>query len=99
MMVFQQSQSINVSRCSYQYIVERRPGIQQCISEVYTGQSCMQQLATSQMCTLGIKEPVMVNSNGQMQQQQIEQSIVTLMRLLCELTQDNCYFHVLTITM
>jgi len=48
--------------------MERVPGTQ-CDSEVYTGQSCMQQLVTTQSCTLRhSKEPVMVTVLGQQQQ-------------------------------
>ena len=54
-----------------------------CIPEVYTGQSCIQQLAASQMCTLGSKEPVMVSVVGQ--QQQIEQNVITFLSALCKL--------------
>lgn len=88
MMVFQQSQPINITRCSNQSVIERVPGVQKCISEVYIGQSCMQELAMSQMCTLGIKAQVMLNGIGLLQQQQNEQNIVTLLRVLCELTKN-----------
>ena len=48
--------------------MEKVPGTQ-CDSEVYTGQSCMQQLVTTQSCTLRhSKEPVMVTVLGQQQQ-------------------------------
>ena len=60
------------------------PGIQ-CVSEVYTGQACSEQLTTSQQCTLsnGPKEQIMVNDSGQ--QQQIEHAIANFVNILCEL--------------
>ena len=65
-------------------MIERMPG-EQCRSEIYTGQSCMQQLAASQMCTLGSTEPVMVKILGQQQQTEHTMLLNTVLGVVGEL--------------
>ena len=84
-MAFQQSsqpKTTGTINCSNQSGINRMPGTQ-CLPEAYTGQSCLEQLTTSQTCNIGPKEQVMVEVSGQ--QQQIERDFVIFLNVLCEI--------------
>ena len=70
----EQSLPTNTSRCSDQSGMSSIPA--QCTAEAYTGESCKEQLAASQICVLGVERPIMINGSGV--QERLEKNLISI---------------------
>ena len=81
-MHMQDSSSVNNFNCSSPS-VKTIDNTVECVSEPYTGALCMQLLTTTQSCSVGVRNSVLVNASGE--QQLLETNLTTFLSILGEL--------------
>ena len=82
-MHMQDSSSVNNFNCSSLTSVKTIDNTDDCATEPYTGALCMQLLATTQSCSVGARNSVLVNASGK--QQLLETNLTTFLSILGEL--------------
>ena len=77
----QDSSSVNNFNCSSQTLV-RAIDNTECVSEPYTGDVCLQLLATTWSCSVGARSSVLVNASDR--RQTLETNLTTFLNILSE---------------